>query len=146
MSLAHLSGGNVPQHSAREAGNKMPPSLTAQPQTLFFTVPSFHGAVKTKSEKKARPKSLLPAVGLEGNTEGEESVQGSIYGCGAGELRAWHSSLVSLWTSSLLRSPWDRGVRASLGCVSGPLSSWTGSSQSSQSKQSQPQQSWNHFN
>lgn len=94
MSLAHLSGENTTQHSARKAGNRMPPSLTAQPQTLFCTVASFHGAVKTKSEKKARPKSLLPAVGLEGNTEREESLYMAVE---TGELRAWHSSLVSLW-------------------------------------------------
>lgn len=67
----------------------MPPSLTAQPQTLFCTVASFHGAVKTKSEKKARPKSLLPAVGLEGNTEREESLHCSVHGCGTRRARGW---------------------------------------------------------
>lgn len=123
----------------------MPPRLTAQPQTLFCTVASFHGAVKTKSEKKARPKSLLPAVGLEGNTEREESLYMAVE---TGELRAWHSSLVSLWNWCLQGhciSPEAEGSESAVLCVCVCV---RGSEQLDRefSDQAQPQHSWNHFN
>lgn len=127
--------------------------LLAQPQTLFFIVPSFHGAVKTKSEKKARPESVLPAVGLEGNTEREGSVHCSIYGCGnrrAQGLQQQPGFFLEFVSARSLHPFWGvpgtEGSGSSVVCVCARVSEQLDNSQTSQSKHSQPQQSWNHFN
>lgn len=62
-----------------EASCSQPNSIAPN---LVFHCSQFPWRCENKVREKSQAKSLLPAVGLEGNTEREESVHCSLYGCG----------------------------------------------------------------
>lgn len=110
---------------------------------LVFHCSQFPWSCENKVREKSQAKSLLPVVGLEGNTECEESVHCSIYGCGNGRaqgLAQQPAFLLGFMSARPLHLMWGLPGReiseSSVGCVC--VRTLTGNSQTIPSKQSQP--------
>lgn len=91
---------------------------------LVLHCSQFPWSCENKVREKSQAKSLLPVVGLEGNTECEESMHCSIYGCGNGRaqgLAQQPAFLLGFMSARSLHLVWGLPGReiseSSVGCV-----------------------------